>query len=70
MAFRLVNGQKDRVRKSGGDCYIWGDKAKVMQCRFKTADGREHETLLLLSGKNIIPFMDHSSKRNLELATN
>ncbi|KAH8883719.1 ERG4/ERG24 ergosterol biosynthesis protein [Thozetella sp. PMI_491] len=48
--FRLANRQKDRVRKSKGDCYVWGAKAKVMRCHFKTINGQKHETLLLLSG--------------------
>ncbi|KAH6974641.1 ergosterol biosynthesis ERG4/ERG24 [Ilyonectria sp. MPI-CAGE-AT-0026] len=48
--FRSVNAQKDRVRRSNGDCSIWGRKAEVMRCSFKTADGNNHETLLLISG--------------------
>lgn len=50
--FRSVNFQKDIVRRTNGECTIWGKKAKVMRCRFKTADGRDHQTLLLLSGKS------------------
>jgi 7-dehydrocholesterol reductase len=49
--FRSVNAQKDRVRLSHGNCNIWGKKAEVMYCHFKTADGNTHETLLLLSGE-------------------
>lgn len=50
--FRLVNEQKDRVRKSDGNCNIWGAKAKIMRCRFKTSSGQEHQTVLLISGKH------------------
>lgn len=48
--FRSVNFQKDIVRRTNGECTIWGKKAKVMRCNFKTADGKDHQTLLLLSG--------------------
>lgn len=50
--FRSVNAQKDRVRRSNGDCNIWGRKAEVMRCSFKTADGNNHDTLLLISGES------------------
>ena len=40
------------VRSTNGDCEIWGRKAKVLLCRFKTADGREHVSPLLLSGES------------------
>lgn len=50
--FRSVNFQKDIVRRTNGECTIWGKKAKVMRCNFKTADGKDHQTLLLLSGKS------------------
>ncbi|KAF2090121.1 ERG4/ERG24 ergosterol biosynthesis protein [Saccharata proteae CBS 121410] len=48
--FRSVNYQKDLVRRTKGDCAIWGKKARIMRCQFMTTDGRKHETLLLLSG--------------------
>ncbi|KAF2138354.1 uncharacterized protein K452DRAFT_328886 [Aplosporella prunicola CBS 121167] len=48
--FRSVNAQKDLVRRTNGDCKVWGKQAKVMRCTFKTADGQDRETLLLLSG--------------------
>ncbi|KAK2477125.1 hypothetical protein H9L39_12349 [Fusarium oxysporum f. sp. albedinis] len=48
--FRSANAQKDSSRLSNGNCNIWGRKAKVMRCTFRTADGKEHTTLLLLSG--------------------
>lgn len=54
--FRSVNFQKDIVRRTNGECTIWGKKAKVMRCNFKTADGKDHQTLLLLSGKSISLF--------------
>ena len=49
--FRLVNHQKDKVRKTNGNCQIWGKPAKYIRTKYKTSDGVEHESLLLLSGK-------------------
>ncbi|KAM5363359.1 hypothetical protein ACJA88_013554 [Fusarium oxysporum] len=51
--FRSANAQKDSSRLSNGNCNIWGRKAKVMRCTFRTADGKEHTTLLLLSGETL-----------------
>ncbi|RGP79779.1 7-dehydrocholesterol reductase [Fusarium longipes] len=50
LIFRSANAQKDRSRRNNGNCNIWGRKAEVMRCSFKTADGKEHTSLLLLSG--------------------
>lgn len=49
--FRAVNNQKDLARKTKGDCMIWGKKAEFIQAKYTTADGKEHQTLLLASGK-------------------
>ncbi|KAJ3389883.1 hypothetical protein HDU92_000828 [Lobulomyces angularis] len=48
--FRATNWQKDVVRRTNGDCLIWGKKAKVIRTKFETSDGKIHESLLLLSG--------------------
>ncbi|PQE18972.1 7-dehydrocholesterol reductase protein [Rutstroemia sp. NJR-2017a WRK4] len=48
--FRSVNYQKDLVRRTGGDCMIWGKKAEVLRMKYKTGDGKTHESLLLCSG--------------------
>lgn len=48
--FRSVNHQKDIVRRTNGDCMIWGKKAEVIRAKYKTADGKDHESLLLCSG--------------------
>lgn len=48
--FRSVNYQKDIVRRSDGNCMIWGRPAEYVRCTFKTKDGKTHESLLLTSG--------------------
>ncbi|KAL7267263.1 hypothetical protein RUND412_010158 [Rhizina undulata] len=48
--FRSVNAQKDVVRRTGGDCMIWGRKAEVLKVGYVTVDGVERESILLLSG--------------------
>ncbi|RDW59118.1 hypothetical protein BP5796_12042 [Coleophoma crateriformis] len=48
--FRSVNSQKDIVRRTKGNCKIWGRQAKVLKCSYITADGKKHESLLLHSG--------------------
>lgn len=48
--FRSANNQKDRFRASDGQCLIWGKPAEYMVAPYKTADGREHKSLLLCSG--------------------
>ncbi|KAI9098107.1 ergosterol biosynthesis ERG4/ERG24 [Phlyctochytrium arcticum] len=48
--FRKVNNQKDLVRRTNGDCKIWGKPAKVIRTEFITSDGKKHESLLLCSG--------------------
>jgi 7-dehydrocholesterol reductase len=49
--FRSVNHQKDLVRKTNGNCLIWGKKAEVVRCNFQTSDGEKHQSLLLCSGR-------------------
>src|ERR1700761_8877502 len=49
--FRAVNWQKDIVRKTGGNCKIWGRKPRVIAAKYLTSDGIEHTSLLLCSGK-------------------
>ncbi|CAG8957335.1 hypothetical protein HYFRA_00010759 [Hymenoscyphus fraxineus] len=48
--FRSVNHQKDLARRTRGDCKIWGKPAKILKVRYKTKDGEEHQSLLLVSG--------------------
>lgn len=48
--FRSVNDEKDRVRRSGGKCLIWGKPAKYITAAYKTSDGAQHESILLCSG--------------------
>ncbi|KAF4968707.1 hypothetical protein FZEAL_10348 [Fusarium zealandicum] len=48
--FRSVNDQKDRVRRTGGNCQIWGKPAQYIVASFKTSDGEKHTSLLLCSG--------------------
>lgn len=50
VVFRSVNYQKDIVRRTNGECMIWGKKAEVIRATYKTADGKDHESLLLCSG--------------------
>lgn len=48
--FRSVNDQKDRVRRSNGNCLIWGKPAQYIRAPYKTSDGAMHESILLCSG--------------------
>lgn len=48
--FRSVNDQKDRVRRSGGKCLIWGKPAKYITAAYRTSDGAQHESILLCCG--------------------
>ena len=48
--FRSANHQKDVVRSTNGQCTIWGAKPRYIRCRYRTDDGRTHESLLLCSG--------------------
>lgn len=48
--FRSVNDQKDRVRRTGGQCLVWGKPAEVITAAYTTTDGKQHTSLLLCSG--------------------
>lgn len=50
LLFRVANHQKYLARQTGGQCRIWGSKAEVMKCTYKTSDGTVHSSLLLCSG--------------------
>lgn len=50
--FRSVNNQKYLVRRTNGDCKIWGKPAKYMRASYITGDGKTHESILLMSGKS------------------
>ena len=56
--FRSVNHQKDLVRRTNGQCFIWGKKAEYVRCTFKTKDGVTHDSLLLCSGEFLYPVFD------------
>ncbi|KAH6971451.1 7-dehydrocholesterol reductase [Ilyonectria sp. MPI-CAGE-AT-0026] len=45
-----VNRQKNLVRATRGDCTIWGQKPRCIVAKYKTADGKTHQTQLLCSG--------------------
>jgi 7-dehydrocholesterol reductase len=48
--FRSVNHQKDLVRRTNGDCMLWGKPAQVVRVKYRTKDGLVHDSLLLCSG--------------------
>ena len=48
--FRSANHQKDIIRKSNGQCKIWGKTPEYMRFSYKTEDGKEHESIILCSG--------------------
>ncbi|KAB8298696.1 hypothetical protein EYC80_000871 [Monilinia laxa] len=48
--FRSVNHQKDLVRRTKGKCQLWGAPAKVLNVKYRTKDGKEHDSILLCSG--------------------
>ena len=59
--FRSVNHQKDLIRRTNGQCNIWGKKAAYIRCTFRTKDNLTHESLLLCSGKFTKPFHNPSA---------
>jgi len=59
--FRAVNDQKDKVRKSNGECLIWGKRPDYIRAKYKTSDGKEHESILLCSG---MTYLDHPLNQN------
>lgn len=50
LLFRSVNHQKDLVRRTHGDCLIWGEKPQLVRVKYQTKDGLEHNSILLCSG--------------------
>ncbi|XP_036620073.1 7-dehydrocholesterol reductase isoform X2 [Trichosurus vulpecula] len=48
--FREANHQKDLFRKTNGNCQIWGQKPKYIECSYTSADGRKHHSKLMVSG--------------------
>jgi len=42
--------QRLRVRETNGNTTIWGKKPELLLAKYKTADGKEHDSVLLLSG--------------------
>ncbi|KAK2761147.1 7-dehydrocholesterol reductase [Arachnomyces sp. PD_36] len=45
--FRCANHQKYLARKTNGKCQIWGSKAEVMKCSYKTSDGGHYQHFIL-----------------------
>ena len=48
--FRFANHQKDYVRSQNGEATLWGRPAAFIRCTYHTADGKEHQSILLTSG--------------------
>ncbi|KAJ5097016.1 hypothetical protein N7456_007737 [Penicillium angulare] len=48
--FRSANNQKDNLRRSEGQCLIWGKPARYIEAKYNTSDGKTHQSLLLCSG--------------------
>jgi 7-dehydrocholesterol reductase len=42
--------QRQRVRATGGKTTVWGRAPEVLRAKYRTADGEERESLLLVSG--------------------
>jgi len=42
--------QRQRVRATNGSTSVWGRSPELIRARYTTADGKEHESLLLASG--------------------
>ncbi|MCA9540743.1 MAG: hypothetical protein KC620_17710 [Myxococcales bacterium] len=45
-----ADAQRRRVRDTHGETTVWGRKPELIHARYVTADGIEHETVLLVSG--------------------
>jgi 7-dehydrocholesterol reductase len=48
--FRSVNHQKDLLRRTNGDCKLWGSPAEALRVKYWSKDGLEHDSVLLCSG--------------------
>jgi len=42
--------QRMTVRRTNGDCLVWGKKPEVIEAHYTTTDGKKHTNLLLVSG--------------------
>jgi len=45
-----ADAQRQRVRETGGKTTVWGRKPAIIYAQYTTADGAEHQSLLLVSG--------------------
>ena len=45
-----ADAQRQRTRATNGDTTVWGKPPVLVRARYRTADGVEHESLLLASG--------------------
>ncbi|PHH80947.1 hypothetical protein CDD80_5157 [Ophiocordyceps camponoti-rufipedis] len=45
-----ANQQKNLSRQTAGKCVIWGQEARFLEAKYRTADGKTHRTVLLCSG--------------------
>jgi 7-dehydrocholesterol reductase len=45
-----ADAQRQRVRETSGQTTVWGRRPETMAARYVTADGKERESLLLVSG--------------------
>jgi 7-dehydrocholesterol reductase len=66
LLFRSVNWQKDVVRRTNGNCLIWGKTAEVLVCDYVTQDGGKHKSLLLCSGKSLTTFLNSLNRSDLQ----
>jgi len=46
----LADWQKQEVRRTNGDCLIWGRKPDVIRAKYQLHNGETRESLLLVSG--------------------
>jgi 7-dehydrocholesterol reductase len=45
-----ADAERQRVRATNGNTTVWGSPPELIRARYTTADGKEHESLLLASG--------------------
>lgn len=45
-----ADAQRQRVRASDGKAHVWGRPPEIIRAKYTTADGAEHESILLASG--------------------
>lgn len=45
-----ADAQRQRVRETNGQCKVWNRAPRVMRAKYTTADGKQRENLLLMSG--------------------